>query len=128
MEAWQWSSLIPVLIPGMKVSPMFFAWQNKKSCVITDHARSHVNDSIPASEGKVKYDRHSFGGTLHYAWLISKIILELLTLTITIDVNIQKCSTLYQLHWSGLGGCGFDVGRVWNGRGCIKWKKYEGKH
>jgi hypothetical protein len=70
IEAGRWSLPIPALLPGMKVSPMFVAWQNEKPRVITDHARSHVNDGIPAEEGKVKYDdMRSFGGALHHARL-----------------------------------------------------------
>jgi hypothetical protein len=70
IEAERWSTPIPGLVPGMKVSPMFVAWQNEKPRVITDHARSHVNDGIPAAEAKVKYDdMRSFGGALHYAQL-----------------------------------------------------------
>jgi hypothetical protein len=56
--------------PGlhMKVSPMFVAWQNEKPCVITDHTRSGINDGIPQSEAKVKYDdMRTFGQNLHNA-------------------------------------------------------------
>ena len=44
------------LLPGMKISPMFVVWQNKKPRVVTDHSHSGINDGIPISEAKVKYD------------------------------------------------------------------------
>ena len=40
----------------MKVSPMFVVWQNKKLHVVTDHSQSRINDNIPCSEAKVKYN------------------------------------------------------------------------
>jgi hypothetical protein len=52
----------------MKVSPMFVVWQNKKLHVVTDHSRSGINDGIPQSEAKVKYDdMRTFGQNLHNA-------------------------------------------------------------
>ena len=67
------------LLPGMKVSPMFVVWQNEKLCVVTDHSRSRINDNIPRSEAKVKYNNmRTFGQTLHDArtanpgkWLVT---------------------------------------------------------
>ena len=56
------------LLPGMKVSPMFMVWQNEKPRIVTDHSRSGINDYIPRSEAKVKYDdMQTFGQTLHNA-------------------------------------------------------------
>jgi hypothetical protein len=56
------------LLPGMKISPMFVVWQNEKPRVVTDHARSGINDGIPHAEGKVKYDdMRTFGQTIHNA-------------------------------------------------------------
>ena len=56
------------LLPGMKMSPMFIIWQNEKPCAVTDHSRSGINDGIPQSEVKIKYDdMRTFGQTLHDA-------------------------------------------------------------
>ena len=53
----------------MKVSLKFIVWQNEKPHIIKDHSRLGINDSIPCSEGKVKYnDMRTFGQTLHDAW------------------------------------------------------------
>jgi len=71
VTAGQWSSGLPssTLLPGMKMSPMFVAWQKNKPHVITDHSASGLNDGIPRNEGRVKYDdMHPFGQTL-YEWL-----------------------------------------------------------
>jgi hypothetical protein len=42
------------LLPGMKMSPMFVAWQKNKPRVITDHSASGLNDGIPRAEGRGK--------------------------------------------------------------------------
>ena len=56
------------LLPGMKTSPMFVVWQKDKARVITDHSASGLNDGIPRSEAKVKYDdMRSFGQILYNA-------------------------------------------------------------
>jgi hypothetical protein len=71
IEIGRWSSGLPFssLLPGMKMSPMFVAWQKNKPRVITDHSASGLNDGIPKAEGQVKYDdMHPFGQTL-YEWL-----------------------------------------------------------
>ncbi|KIJ99243.1 hypothetical protein K443DRAFT_63230, partial [Laccaria amethystina LaAM-08-1] len=53
------------LLPGMKMSPMFVVWQNSKARVVTDHSGSGINDGIPKSEAKVRYDdMHPFGQSL----------------------------------------------------------------
>jgi len=67
----RWSLGLPcsTLLPGMKMSPMFVAWQKNKPRVITDQSASGLNDGIPRTEGQVKYDdMHPFGQTL-YEWL-----------------------------------------------------------
>ncbi|KAF8230611.1 hypothetical protein L208DRAFT_1474753, partial [Tricholoma matsutake] len=52
----------------MKISPMFVVWHNQKPCVVTDHSASGLNNGIPRSEAKVRYDdMHPFGQTLHDA-------------------------------------------------------------
>jgi len=71
VAAERWSSGLPSssLLPGMKMSPMFVAWQKNKPRIITDHSASGLNDGIPKAEGHVKYDdMHPFGQTL-YEWL-----------------------------------------------------------
>jgi hypothetical protein len=71
VEAGRWSMPLPSpdLLPGMKMSPMFVAWQKNKARVITDHSASGVNDGIPRTEARVKYDdMHLFGQAL-YKWL-----------------------------------------------------------
>ena len=56
------------LLLEMKISPMFVVWQNEKPRVITDHTRSGINDGIPQSEAKVKYDNmRTFSQNLHNA-------------------------------------------------------------
>ena len=70
IAAGRWSASLEntELLPGMKVSPMFVVWQNEKPRVVTDHSRSGINDNIPGSEAKVKYDdMRTFGQTLHDA-------------------------------------------------------------
>ncbi|KAF8830068.1 hypothetical protein HHX47_DHR2000566 [Lentinula edodes] len=65
VAAGRWSEALPedfVLLPGMKVSPMFVVWQKGKPRVVMDHTGSGLNDNIPKAEGKVKYDdMHTFG-------------------------------------------------------------------
>ena len=67
----RWSLGLPLssLLPGMKMSLMFVAWQKNKLQVITDHSALGLNDGIPRAEGQVKYDNmHPFGQML-YEWL-----------------------------------------------------------
>ena len=64
IEGCRWSGPIAshVLLPGMKLSPIFVAWQKGKARIITDHTASGLNEHIPRSEAKVVYDdMHSFG-------------------------------------------------------------------
>ncbi|KAM5534196.1 hypothetical protein V8D89_012103 [Ganoderma adspersum] len=63
---WRWSAPIdPHLAPCMKTSLMFVVWQNEKARVVTDHSASGLNDGIPHSEAKVRYDdMHNFGQIL----------------------------------------------------------------
>jgi len=71
LAAGRWSSPLPSsdLLPGMKSSPMFVAWQKNKPRIITDHSASGLNDGIPKAEGRVKYDdMHPFGQAL-YEWI-----------------------------------------------------------
>ncbi|KAF5369108.1 hypothetical protein D9615_010430 [Tricholomella constricta] len=68
--AGRWSSALPSseLLHGMKLSPMFVVWQRGKGRVVTDHSGSGINDGIPKSEGKVRYDDlHVFGDVLRDA-------------------------------------------------------------
>ena len=70
IAAGHWSNSLDSsdLLPGMKISPMFMVWQSEKPCVITDHTHSGINDGIPQSEAKVKYDDlPTFGQNLHNA-------------------------------------------------------------
>jgi hypothetical protein len=70
IAAGRWSDSLEStdLLPGMKISPMFVVWQNEKPRVVTDHSRSGINDGIPQSEAKVKYDdMRTFGQNLHNA-------------------------------------------------------------
>jgi len=47
---------------------MFVVWQKDKARVITDHSASGLNDGIPRTEARVKYDdMRSFGQVLHNA-------------------------------------------------------------
>jgi hypothetical protein len=56
------------LLPGMKISPLFVVWQNEKPRVVNDHSHSGINNNIPCSEAKVKYDdMRTFGQILHDA-------------------------------------------------------------
>ena len=52
IQAHRWSDPISsnVLLPGMKLSPMFVIWQKGKARVVTDHTASGLNDYIPRSE------------------------------------------------------------------------------
>ena len=65
----RWSAMIdPHLAPCMQTSPMFVVWQNDKAHVVTDHSVSGLNDGIPRSEAKVRYnDMHDLGQILHDA-------------------------------------------------------------
>lgn len=69
VAAGRWSEALPkdfVLLPGMKVSPMFVVWQKGKPQIIMDQTGSGLNDHIPKAEGKVKYDdMHTFGQVLN---------------------------------------------------------------
>ena len=48
---------------------MFIVWQNEKPHVVTDHSCLGINNNIPHSEAKVKYnDMRTFGQTLHDIW------------------------------------------------------------
>ena len=64
--ACRWSfPLDPHLAPCMTISPMFVVWQNEKARVVTDHSASRLNDGIPCSEARVRYDdMHDFGQIL----------------------------------------------------------------
>jgi hypothetical protein len=42
VEAQRWSSPIPALLPGMKASPMFVAWQHEKPHVITSSSHQRL--------------------------------------------------------------------------------------
>lgn len=64
IQARRWSDPLPsnVLLPGMKLSPIFVVWQKGKARIVTDHTASGLNDYIPRSEAKVRYDdMRSFG-------------------------------------------------------------------
>lgn len=52
LNAGRWSSALPIsyLLPGMKMSLLFVAWQKVKPQVITDHSASGLNGGIPRSE------------------------------------------------------------------------------
>jgi hypothetical protein len=58
IQARHWSDPLPIdiLLAGMKLSPIFVIWQNGKPRVVTDHTASGLNDCIPQSEAKVRYD------------------------------------------------------------------------
>jgi hypothetical protein len=57
-----------ILLPGMKLSPIFVAWQRGKPRVVTDHTASGLNDNIPRSEAKVLYDdMRTFGQVIYNA-------------------------------------------------------------
>jgi hypothetical protein len=42
----RWSQELEEMLPGMKISPMFLAWQNKKPQIITDHSALELNTEI----------------------------------------------------------------------------------
>ena len=68
MAARRWSQPLSDarLLPGMRTSPMFVAWQHGKPWIMTDHSASGLNDRIPKTEVSIKYDdMHMFGQTLH---------------------------------------------------------------
>ena len=55
---------------GMKISPMYVAWQHRKPQVITDHSTSELNAESPWEDAKVWYDDMcDFEQALHDAWL-----------------------------------------------------------
>jgi hypothetical protein len=58
IQARRWSDPLSrnVLLPGMKLSPIFVVWQKGKARIVTDHTASGLNDGIPRSEAKVRYD------------------------------------------------------------------------
>ncbi|KAF8801619.1 hypothetical protein BYT27DRAFT_7013337, partial [Phlegmacium glaucopus] len=58
IRAHRWSEPLKsnTLLPGMKISPIFVIWQKGKARVVTDHTASGLNDCIPRSEAKVRYD------------------------------------------------------------------------
>jgi hypothetical protein len=57
LAAGRWSDPLPdsSLLPGMKVSPLFVIWQNGKPHM-NNHSSSGINDGIPCTDAKVKYD------------------------------------------------------------------------
>lgn len=64
-QAGRWSSELSELVPGMKISPMFVVWRNKKPRVVTDHSASGLNNHIPREEAKVRYDdMHDFSQSM----------------------------------------------------------------
>ena len=42
----RWSDEVKEMLLGMKISPMFVAWQHGKPRVITDHSASELNAEI----------------------------------------------------------------------------------
>lgn len=69
VAAGRWSPALPenfVLLPGMRISPMFVVWQKGKPRVIMDHSGNGLNDGISREDAKVRYDdMHSFGQLLN---------------------------------------------------------------
>jgi hypothetical protein len=66
----RWSQEVQEMLPGMKISPMFVAWQHGKPRIITDHSASELNAEILREDAKVRYDdMHDFGQALHDARL-----------------------------------------------------------
>lgn len=64
----RWSGEVDEMSPGMKISPMFVAWQKGKPRIITDHKGSGLNDGIAREDAKVRYDdMHDFGQAMHNA-------------------------------------------------------------
>ena len=58
------------MLPGMKISLMFVAWQHGKPWVITDHSASEINVEILCQDARVCYDdMRDFGQALHDARL-----------------------------------------------------------
>lgn len=69
-KACRWSDPISIneFPPGIKLSPLFVVWQKGKPRVVTDHMVSSLNDGIPKSEAKVRYDNmRMFGQVLYNA-------------------------------------------------------------
>ena len=56
LRRWSQPFHTKTLLPGMKLSPIFVVWQRGKARVVTDHSASGLNDHIPRSEAKVRYD------------------------------------------------------------------------
>jgi hypothetical protein len=70
IQARRWSDPLPsnILLPGMKISPIFVVWLRGKARVVTDHTASGLNDCIPRSEAKVRYDdMRTFGQAIFNA-------------------------------------------------------------
>ena len=70
IQARRWSDPLPIttLLPGMKSSPIFVAWQRGKARVVADHTASGLNDYIPRLEAKVRYDdMRTFGQAIFNA-------------------------------------------------------------
>ena len=70
IQAHRWSEPLQLdrLLPGMKISPIFVIWQKGKARVVTDHTASGLNDCIPRSEAKVRYDdMRTFGQVIFNA-------------------------------------------------------------
>ena len=70
IQAQRWSDPLPLkeLLPGMKVSPVFVIWQRGKARVVTDHTASGLNECIPRSEARVRYDdMRTFGQVIFNA-------------------------------------------------------------
>ncbi|KAJ3557902.1 hypothetical protein NM688_g1221 [Phlebia brevispora] len=62
----RWSLPIPLLLPYMKISPMFVVWQHGKARIVTDHTASGLNDGIPRDKAHVRYDNmQDFGQVMH---------------------------------------------------------------
>ena len=69
IAAGRWSPALPedfVLLPGMRISPMFVVWQKGKPRIVMDHTGNGLNDGISREDAKVRYDdMHSFGQLLN---------------------------------------------------------------
>jgi hypothetical protein len=70
IRAHRWSDPLPTndLLPGMKISPIFVVWQKGKARIVTDHTASGLNDHIPRTEARVRYDdMRTFGQAIFNA-------------------------------------------------------------
>lgn len=68
IQACRWSDPLPNhnLLPGMKLSPIFVVWLRGKPHVVSDHSASGLNNNIPQSEAKVRYDNmRTFGQAIY---------------------------------------------------------------